>query len=316
MVKNRSLIALAIALCMSISLISSASAVDNNDGLKKGISPITEDVSAFLDNSPTTQTMVVSERQIIDQMLADATITRSDLNNDLFALASQTEDSLSKMGYSKEQIELISSYEEGEDAYTHIFESAPGARSAADADVTFRYGLAGNNTRRDLTIAYDMKWSDCPFWTFTDSFGVGWIATDSMSKEVITKIDSCMAQVNYYTVDGEYAYLYRDVEMNDFSNCVIIGNPILGSANGNYGKHIGGKTEISTQSGSYNIDTIQIFVAYGHTMMTFDLSWDVSLSFDISDIGISFGPSIDVEQEIMAQGKHTFKYNAQGDIVA
>ncbi len=125
-----------------------------------------------------------------------------------------------------------------------------------------------------------------------------------------------MAQVNYYTVDGEYAYLYRDVEMNDFSNCVIIGNPILGSANGNYGKHIGGKTEISTQSGSYNIDTIQIFVAYGHTMMTFDLSWDVSLSFDISDIGISFGPSIDVEQEIMAQGKHTFKYNAQGDIVA
>ncbi len=51
-------------------------------------------------------------------------------------------------------------------------------------------------------------------------------------------------------------------------------------------------------------------------MMTFDLSWDVSLSFDISDIGISFGPSIDVEQEIMAQGKHTFKYNAQGDIVA
>lgn len=104
--------------------------------------------------------------------------------------------------------------------------------------------------------------------------------------------------------------------MNDFSNCVIIGNPILGSADGNYGKHISGVTEISTQSGSYNIDTIQLFVAYGHTLMTFSFDWQVSLDFEISDIGISFGPSLDVTQEIMAQDKHTFSYDSEGSIVA
>ena len=45
----------------------------------------------------------------------------------------------------------------------------------------------------------------------------------------------------------------------------------------NYGKHISGITEVSTQSDSYNMDTIQVFVAYAHTTMTVDISWDISL---------------------------------------
>lgn len=310
--------ALALCLCISISIPASAAEVEAkvDNSLKVGTSPLLEDVSTFLDNSATTQTIVVSEREIINKMLENKTITREELNADLSALASKSEENLRQCGYNDKQIEIIKSYKAGEDAYNHFFAPQSGARSTFDADVTFRYGLAGSNTRRDITIAYDMQWSDCPFCTFTDSFGVGWVAADSMSHAVATKIDSSMATVNYYSVDGEYAYLYRDVEMNDFSNCVVIGNPILGSANGNYGKHIGGVTEISTQSDSYNIDTIQLFVAYGHTMLTIDFSWEVSLSFDISDVGISFGPSLDVTQEIMAQGKHTFRYNSQDVIVA
>lgn len=305
--------ALSIAMVLAMAVVP-ASAADANDGLKEGISPIVDKVSEFLDNSSTTQTIVVSEQEFIDQMLASKTVTREDLNADLAEKASRSEDSLKQDGYNEEQISIITSYQEKDDAYNHIF--VENGRSASNSKLTFRYGLAGNNTRRDITIAYDIMWTTCPFWTFTDSFGVGWIAADSMSKKIMTKIDSCMAVVQYYDHNEEHAYLYRDVEMNDFSNCVIIGNPIMGSANGNYGKHIGGVTEISTQSGSYNIDTIQLFVAYAHTLMSISFNWEVSLGFDISDYGISFSPSIHVTQEIMTQDKHTFKYNSQDCIIA
>ena len=59
-----------------------------------------------------------------------------------------------------------------------------------------------------------MKWSSCPVFTFTDSFGVGWIAADSSSHEVITKTDSSIASVQYYTVEGQNAGLYRDIAMD------------------------------------------------------------------------------------------------------
>lgn len=169
MKRNKKFGVLALAFCMSLSLAVPAFAAEPNDGLKEGVSPITESVSEFLDNSPTTQTLVVSERQLIDQMLAEDEISREDLNAELSEKASETSESLRELGYNEEQISVITSYEEGEDAYNHIFAPKSGARSTSDADVTFRYGLAGSNTRRDITIAYDMTWSDCPFWTFTDS---------------------------------------------------------------------------------------------------------------------------------------------------
>lgn len=62
------------------------------------------------------------------------------------------------------------------------------------------------------------------FFTFTDSFGIGWIAADSNSYEIVTKTDSSMAQVNYYTVSGNNAGLYRNVTMDTSENGVVIGN--------------------------------------------------------------------------------------------
>ena len=314
MKKSKKMVALVMALCMGTSLIAPASATGADNGLKEGISEVITEVSALLENNPTKQTIVVSEQQLIDQMLKDAVITREDLNIEMNELADKPKEELQQIGYNEQQIEIISSYECGEDAYNHIFSAENVTRS--NADLVFSYGLAGQNTKRDITIAYDIRWTACPFWTFTDSFGIGWIAADSQSHEVITKIDSSEATVQYYTPSGENAHLYRDIEMNDFSNCVVIGNFLLGSAQGNYGQRIGGTTKISSQSGSYNIDTIQIFVAYGHTTLSIGIDLDVSLSFDLSESGISFGPSVEVNQEIMAQGHHTFKYNAQGEVVA
>lgn len=315
MKRNTKIFSLILAACMSVSLCVPAYAAEPTSDLKEGISPVSEEVSEFLDNSQTTQTMVISEREIIDNMISEGVITREDLNENLKELASQSESVLRDSGYNEKQISAIMSYEEGEDAYNHIYNSGAMTRSTADADVVFRYGLAGNNTRRQVTIAYDMNWTECPFWTFTDSFGVGWVAADKDSGYLATKIDSSIASVDYFTVDGESAGLYRDVEMDTFSNRAVIGNPILGSANGNYGKHISGITKVSTQSNSYNLDTIQLFVAYAHTMMTIDFSWEVTLGVDISETAISFSLSPDVTQEMMAQDNHTFNYNDDGDIV-
>ena len=101
--------------------------------------------------------------------------------------------------------------------------------------------------------------------------------------------------------------LLKDVDMDTFSNRAVVGNPDL-MHDYNYGKHISGITEVSTQSDSYNMDTIQVFVAYAHTTMTVDISWDISLGVDIADSSISFSLSPDVSQEMMAEGNHTFHY--------
>ncbi|MGL5254297.1 MAG: hypothetical protein ACRC9L_04830, partial [Brevinema sp.] len=74
--------------------------------------------------------------------------------------------------------------------------------------------------------------------------------------------------------------------------------------------------EISTQSGSYNIDTIQLFVSYGHTIISLNVNGDVTLDFTLTDSSVSFGASLDVTQDIMAEDKHTFKYNSQDVIEA
>lgn len=80
--------------------------------------------------------------------------------------------------------------------------------------------------------------------------------------------------------------------MDKSANNVVIGNPILGSANGNYGKHISGVTQVSTQSGSYNMETIHIFVTYGHTTITLKPNVDVSLAYKKVDGIITFEPRV------------------------
>lgn len=305
-------ISMLLSLVMVLALAVPAYAAGENNALRKGVSPVLQDVSTFLDNSTSVQTISISEHDLVTQLLKSNAITKEDLNNELNALSLKSYSELEQRGYSKEQIDVIKSYRMGEDAFSHVYRTSPNTRSASifDAEVSFRFGLAGTNTQKDIRIAYDITWSECPFWALTDSFGVGWIAADEDSKLVMTQIDYSEATVQYYDPDtDEYAGLYRNVTMNDFSNCVVIGNPIMGSANGNYGKRIGGYTEISTQSGSYNIYTIQIFVAYGHTMISGTLASEVSLGWSKSETAITFVPSVEVTQEMMVQDKHTFLYS-------
>lgn len=315
MFKLRKLVSLVLVTCVLFSIGRTTFATESNE-LKRSSTPTLSNVSEFLAGNPTTQTIVVSEQEMITRMLENEIITHENLNAQLETLSHQSESSLKKSGYNQNQIDIIKNYDNNQNAYDYIYNSQNSVRSTRATTLKFQYGLAGSNTRRNLTIAYDMTWSDCPFWTFTDSFGIGWVVADSMSKPLATKIDSSMARVDYYDVDDNYAYLYRDVRMNDFSNRVVIGNPIIGSAQGNYGKRIGGVTEISTQSGSYNIDTIQLFVSYGHTIISLDVNGDVTLNFTLTDSSVSFGASLDVTQNIMAEDKHTFKYNSQDVIVA
>lgn len=57
-----------------------------------------------------TQEIVVSEKEMIAELLQKGVVTRASLNNQLAALSSQSAGSLKADGYNKKQIELIKSY--------------------------------------------------------------------------------------------------------------------------------------------------------------------------------------------------------------
>lgn len=288
----------------------------NTTPLLTGEVSVLAEAVELLDSLPNTQDIVAYEHDMIIEMLENNIITREDLNEELGALSHQSIETLQDKGYNDSQIKIIQDYDEDEDAFNHVFSPDNNVSPAAtSAKVTFRYGLAGNNTRKTIKIAYDMRWSKCPFFTFTDSFGIGWIAADSNSFELVTKTDSSMAEVNYYDPSTDRnANLYRNVTMDKSTNGVVIGTPIIGSANGNYGKHIGGVTQISTQSNSSNIETIHLFVAYGHTTIAVSFDWEVVLEWKKVSGIISFIPR--PRQDIIAKGDHTFRYNSQGTIIA
>lgn len=315
--------AFVLSVAISLSLIVPSLAVEEPAKLKSGRSELSVQVDKILQGNMTKQTIEVSEQELVEQMLETGAITREELNADLLSQAQESMQTLRQRGYSDSQIEIIKGYKAGEDAFNYIYHSSPQVRAVnAGATLRFDYGLTGaveggtGNTRRQVGIAYEMNWSSCPFWTFTDSFGVGWIAADKDSHALTMKIDSTMAVVDYYTTSGEYANLYRNVEMDEISNCIVIGKPILGSADGNYGKRISGVTYTSTQSNSYNIDTVQVFVAYGHTIVSLGVGLDVSLGCALNDLTITFTPSVEVNQQLLVKDDHTFWYNSNDVITA
>lgn len=304
------LVSILLSITMILALSIPAFASEN---ISTGKATTITEVENLLDSLPNTTTIYASEREMVADMLASNAITRQELNQRLADLSHKPDGMLRQEGYNDAQIAVIKSYNENEDAYEHVFGS--NSRSArANATVEFRYGLAGSNTQKDIGIAYAINWSACPFFTFTDSFGIGWIAADSNSHEVMTKTNSASGQVQYYTVNGSDAGLYRDISMNTSNNSIVTGNPIMGSADGNYGKKMGGYIQLSTQSGSYNISTIQVYVAYAHTTIKPTASASITIGWKKVSGAISF--SANPNQNILVQGHHTFKYSDQGEIVA
>lgn len=308
---------LGISLTLSLSVSGYAFERPQHQANPENNSQLSARVSHILNNEITTQTITVSEHDYIQSMLEEGAITYSDLNTKLGILSDKTTSELQEIGYTSDQIDLIKNYTKGSDAYSYIYDNLDSR--ASDAKLTFRYGLAGHNNRKGVTIAYHMTWSKCPFWLFTDCFGVGWIAADSSSHPLAMSIDSdsieCEA-IYYYSAYNKPANIRKTVEINDFSNSVILGYPRMSDGSVSYAQTISGVVDINTQSLSNNIDTVQLFVAYGHTTLTLGLDVDVSLSFKITDTAIGFSPSVEASQDIIVSDHHTFKYNSTGDITA
>lgn len=272
-----------------------------------------EEVSALLDRLPNTQVIKSSEREMIANMLQNNVITRQELNEEMADLSHRSMNELKQDGYNEMQIAIIKDYVEGEDAYSHVF--ASDARTAKGSeDMEFRYGLAGTNTKKDIGIAYDITWNSCPFFTFTDSYGIGWIAADSNSREVITKINSVSGQIRLAKTDGTYTGSVRDVKMDKSSSNVFTGDPVIGSAQGEYGRRIGGYAQIGTQSDSYNMETIHVFIGYAHTTIKPTINATITIGWKKLDGSIAF--SANKSQSLIEKHDHVFRYTDQGEIVA
>ncbi|WP_419024658.1 hypothetical protein [Emergencia sp.] len=296
-------IALLLTIVMVFIFTPSAFASEDDSPLTSGKSEIIKGAAEILDSTSNTQTITVSEKEIVSKMIKDGSMTRETLNERLEDLSNQSKKDLQQNGYNNQQIEVIRNYEKGEDAFDYVFNS----NARAGATLTFRYGLAGTNTRKSVLLAYEMIWSSCPLTTFTDSFGVGWVAANKNSLPLATKTDSATGAVEYYTVDGKYMNYHRNISMKTPESGVLTGNPIIGRASGGYGKHIGGAAKISTQSGSSNLDTIQVFVSYAHSTVSIESFFDVTIEWKKMSTSIRFTPRLN--QNIITEGNHTFKYN-------
>lgn len=290
---------LALAMCLSLAVPAFAAEITAEDDL-------IQSVSDFLDNSPTTQTIEVTECEMIAQMLEDNEISREDLNNELLALSSLPEKELENMGYGEELICTIKEYNEGEDAFNHLYGSQ--STNATSATLRFRYGVAGTtNTKKAVQIAYDMAWSQRPVSTYTDAFFVGWTAADSTSNPVVTVIDKASASVDYCTTDGAYP-TSESLALEKYPN-YIIGKPVIGPNYVRYAHHISGAATVKTQSESYDMVSLTVYVRYAHTVKSLSVD-SVGFSIDTGG-GASFSISLKNEekQKMIVQGYTPYMYS-------
>ena len=193
------------------------------------------------------------------------------------------------MGYNEEQIQAIHDYAEGEDAFTHFYGTLS---TNAAATLTFKYGIAGSeNTTKTVKLAYDMSWSNRPLYCFTDSFAVAWTAAGSTSNTLYTKVDESHVAVQYGATNADSEYVDSVVT----SNHLQADFPMLNSKL-NYANHISGYTMISTQSESYTMQSIQIYISYAHAVKKLELKDEVGISVG-KDITFTFTLAFPTKQE-------------------
>lgn len=298
---TKKLASMFLALAMCLSLAAPVWAVEESSE-----ADLLQSVSDFLDNSPTTQTIEVTEGEMVAQMLEDHEISRADLNNELLTLSLLPKKELEDMGYGEEQVNVIKKYNEGEDAFTHLYGSR--STAATNATLRFRYGVAGTtNTKKTVQIAYDMSWSQRPVSTYADAFFVGWTAADSTSNPVVTKIDSASASVDYHTNDGNYP-TSESLDLEIYPN-YLIGKPLIGPNYVRYAYHISGLAMVTSQSESYNMASLTVYIRYAHTVKSLSVD-SVGFSIDTGG-GASFSISLKNEekQEMIVQGYTPYMYS-------
>lgn len=188
------------------------------------------------------------------------------------------------------------------------------ATDSSGAYVTFRYGLAGSNTKKNMLIAYDITWSKIPLISLTDSFGIGFIAADSNNNEQMTETLSAMGQVQYYsTPSGTYKGT-GNVAIDTFTNGLVTGTFPMTYGNDGYAKHISGIVNIQSQSETYTMQSLQIFVAYAHTSFRVTVNPKFTLVGKKLTGSVVFTPQ--QFQSLLVSDHHKFWYYSQDVIVA
>lgn len=79
-----------------------------------------DEINRILEASSTTQTIVASEIEMIEQMIAEGVITEEQLNHEMQKLSAASFAELRNKGYTNSQIESIKDYDASMDALNYI----------------------------------------------------------------------------------------------------------------------------------------------------------------------------------------------------
>jgi len=268
-----------------------------------------QEISNFLDNCENTQEIIITEKEAL-QIMCQSQEGRNQLNDDLRNLSQKPINELRQKGMRDKEIEIVKNYSgEQEDLNTFI------NTYASNVVFNLRFGLAGSDIdKRKTRIAYEGKWSKDPLSASLSSLqiAVAWTMADASSYYLSSKnnyISDCSARYAY--TNGSYSrtdYFTPTTNLYDDNRYVADTKP--GTLySGEYLQAISGLIETSTQSDSYNMQTIKVAVAVAYPTYTASIS--PSLNFPLPGFKIdsgSFGITIERTMKELGSGIRTFRY--------
>ncbi len=227
-------------------------------------------------------------------------IKNYDYNKVLADLSKKDTKVLEKMGYSNYQIKKLKEYDGTIDAIDYLQ-----SYSLSNATLTLSFRPNFCNTK-SFYFNYNWLWSSPPIFQGTDIIAFTWVACTSSSSYISMKYDSTpWAYVHYYFEDNDTYFTSFTVNPTyAIGNCSLNIDMKKEVLDADFYPKIGeGYIELSTQSGSSNLYSIQILGAYGHSTITLF----PSVSFDTS--GVSLGISFAWTMEELSRGIRTYKYD-------
>lgn len=301
-IKRLLALVLSLAMVMGFNVTASAKEVSDDTWCSTP-----EEISKFLESTNTLQTVVVSEMDMIDNSVKNG-VDKEVYREMLVNLKNKQSTKLTMLGFDDSKASVVKMYDETADPVEFIR-----ANALATASLTVKYGLAGSDiNKRTTRIAYETIWSSSPHFMMTDQVVIGWVMADKDSFTVNSKVDSYDTFVSYHYILNDKNWRTDTPNTNCDINYLAT-NFGMGSSpdTTDYAKKTSGRIELSTQSGSYNMETIQICIAYGH--MTVAISPDFSISIDKNpiSIGIKFSTGISTEAKLI----HTFRWNDYSSVI-
>lgn len=121
-------------------------------------------------------------------------------------------ETLSGMGYSSAEIDILQKYKNGECTFE---EAATRAAAVLTPSLT-----CTTHTKERYVVKYSWEWDKTPVGLGEDSFAMGLYGIDNQSDGFVTKLNSSTAAVTYYYTDNTYykvEYPDKDVSSNTVS---------------------------------------------------------------------------------------------------